>query len=207
MNLAERFAALAHRAGVTSGVAQLYRALAAAWAEPHRRYHTTEHLVDCLAQLDAAPDDGADRVAVEAALWFHDAVYQPGARDNEARSAEWAERALVGAGATGEIATEVARLVRLSDHAEPPTDPSGRLLCDVDLAILGSAPAAYAAYERGIRAEYAWVPEPEFRAGRRRVLERLLSRDPLFSTPHFRRRYETTARGNLARALERLSQD
>ena len=204
MSLAARFDALARRLGATAGVADLHAALAAAWAEPHRVYHTTQHLTDCLAELDGAPPRGADVAAVEAALWFHDAVYDTRAGDNEARSAEWAGRALEAAGVPAAVAAEVARLVLLTRHAAIPDDPSGRLLCDVDLAVLGRAPAGYDEFERRIRAEYAWVPEPVFRSERARVLRRLLARDPLYATPHFRRRYEAAARANLTRALARL---
>jgi predicted metal-dependent HD superfamily phosphohydrolase len=141
---------------------------------------------------------------VEAALWFHDAIYDPRAEDNEARSAEWARRALAELGIPPAVADDVARLVRLTRHTDPAPDPSGRLLCDIDLAILGREPERFDAYDRRIRDEYAWVPEPGFRAARTGVLAGLLARSPLYQTEHFRRRYETAARMNLGRALERL---
>ena len=102
---------------------------------------------------------------MEAALWFHDAVYDSRAGDNEARSAEWARRALAELGIPPAVADDVARLVRLTDHADPAPDPAGRLLCDIDLAILGREPEAFDTYDRHIREEYAWVPEADFRAG------------------------------------------
>ncbi|HEX6106170.1 MAG TPA: hypothetical protein VFZ26_11340, partial [Gemmatimonadales bacterium] len=92
-----RFSDLVHRLGGGPEVGWLYAALAAAWAEPHRVYHGTGHLRECLAELDGAPADGADRSTVEAALWFHDAVYDPKARDNEERSADWAARSILAA--------------------------------------------------------------------------------------------------------------
>ena len=153
----------------------------AAWAEPDRRYHDLDHLRDCLAELDRAPADGADRDRVEAALWFHDAIYDPRADDNEARSAEWARRALAELGVPSAVADDVARLVGLTRHTGPAPDPSGRLLCDIDLAILGREPEAFDAYDRRIREEYAWVPEPDFRAARIGVLTGLLARSPAVS--------------------------
>jgi predicted metal-dependent HD superfamily phosphohydrolase len=74
-------------------------------------------------------------------------------------------------------------------------------MCDIDLSILGYPVEAFDAYERDIRAEYAWVPEEAFRHGRRRILEGLLRRDPLFQTETFRRRFESSARANLRRVL------
>lgn len=203
-DLSRRFNELLQRLGAAGDSRPLADSLLAAWTEPHRRYHDLDHLRDCLAELDGAPAAGADRDRVEAALWFHDAIYDPQAGDNEAQSAEWARRALAELGIPPTVADDVARLVRLTRHTEPAPDPSGRLLCDIDLAILGRQPQAFDAYDRGIRDEYAWVPEPDFRAARAGVLAALLARSPLYQTEHFRRRYETAARTNLGRALERL---
>jgi predicted metal-dependent HD superfamily phosphohydrolase len=175
-----------------------------AYTEPHRRYHGLDHLRDCLEQLDAAPAAGETRDLGETALWFHDAVYVPGASDNEARSAEWAARALAGAGAPEARAHEVARLVRLTDHARLAEDPAGALVCDVDLSILGRPPAEFAEYERRIRAEYDRVPEPLYRMGRVSVLAGLLARQPLYRSDYFRALYEAAARRNLKRSIENL---
>jgi predicted metal-dependent HD superfamily phosphohydrolase len=204
MDLSRRFSELLRRLGGTGDPQPLAEAVLAAWAEPARRYHNLDHLRDCLTELDRAPADGADRNRVEAAVWFHDAIYDPRARDNEERSAEWARRALVELGVPSAVVDDVARLVRLTGHAGPTPDPSGRLLCDIDLAILGREPRAFDTYDRHIREEYAWVPEPDFRAERAGVLAGLLSRSPLYQTEHFRGLYETAARKNLSRALQQL---
>ena len=203
-DLSRRFSELLRRLGAPGDPQPLIEAVLAAWADPARRYHTLDHLRDCLAELDRAPADGAARDRVEAALWFHDAVYNTRAGDNEARSAEWARRALAELGVPSAVADDVARLVRLTGHSGPTPDPSGRLLCDIDLAILGREPEVFDTYDRHIREEYAWVPEPDFRSARAGVLAGLLSRSRLYQTERFRGLYETAARRNLSRALERL---
>ena len=205
-DLSRRFSELLRRLGASRDPQPLADAVLAAWAEPARRYHTLDHLRDCLAELDRSPADGADRDRVEAALWFHDAIYDSRAADNEARSAEWARRALTELGIPPAVGDDVSRLVKLTNHAGPAPDPAGRLLCDIDLAILGREPEAFDTYDRHIREEYAWVPEPDFRVARAGVLAGLLSRSPLYQTDHFRDLYETAARRNLSRALERLGQ-
>lgn len=202
--LGERFAALVRRLGGTGDPGPVFDALVAAWREPGRHYHTLAHLRDTLAELDQAAPPAPTDLLVEAALWFHDAVYDPRAHDSEARSAAWAERALGELGVAPAAAAEVARLVRLTRHDQPPADDTGKLLCDVDLSILGRDPDTFAHYEAAVRAEYAWLPDAAWRAGRRRVLETLLARRPLFSTPRFQARYEAPARRNLAASLQRL---
>ncbi len=203
-DLSRRFGELLRRLGASADPGPLADAVLTAWAEPARRYHNLDHLRDCLAELDGAPADGADRDRVEAALWFHDAIYDPRAGDNEALSADWARRALAERGVPSAVADDVARLVELTRHTDPAPDPSGRLLCDIDLAILGRDPETFDTYDRHIREEYAWVPESDLRAARADVLGGLLARARLYQTEHFRRRYETVARTNLARALEVL---
>ena len=179
--------------------------LLARWAEPHRRYHTLQHLRECLdvfAQHRAlAPRPGE----VALALWFHDAVYDTARHDNEAESAAWARRVLVEAGADAACAERVHALILATRHSETPSTPDAKLLVDIDLAILGAAPARFAEYERQIRDEYGFVPEPLFRAKRAEILRGFLARPALFSTPALVDRFEAAARANLARAIADLA--
>lgn len=182
------------------------------WSEPQRRYHTLRHLdavldvVDTLAATPAAaaaPGDAAD--AVRLAAWFHDAVYAPDRSENEERSARLAERVLHELGVPEAVVAECARLVRLTvDHDPAPGDVNGELLCDADLAVLGGAPPAYAAYAAAVREEYAFVPDQDFRAGRAAILRQLLALPALFRTPAAVAAYQDRARANLAAELDRL---
>ncbi|QDY77457.1 HD domain-containing protein [Streptomyces qinzhouensis] len=180
--------------------------LLARWSEPQRRYHTTDHLAAVLDRVDLLADRAADPDLVRLAAWFHDAVYRPDRSENEERSAGLAERALPEAGLSAAATAEVARLVRLTvSHAPEPGDANGAVLCDADLAILASPPAAYRAYARAVREEYAFVPDDAFRQGRAEVLRRLLGLPRLFHTPYGAREWETAARANLTAELARLA--
>ncbi|MFK0217314.1 hypothetical protein ACIQWN_03885 [Streptomyces vinaceus] len=180
--------------------------LLAAWAEPQRRYHTTAHLADVLARIDELAPHAADPAAVELAAWFHDAVYRPDRSENEERSAALAERALPELGIGAARTAEVARLVRLTvTHDPAPGDTNGEALCDADLAVLAGAPEAYAAYAAAVRAEYGFVPEDAFRAGRAAVLRQLLGLPRLFRTPYGAAHWEAPARRNLATELALLA--
>jgi predicted metal-dependent HD superfamily phosphohydrolase len=201
----ERFADLLRRLGATGDPLPAADAVLAAYAAPERTYHGLAHLSDCLAQLDQAATAGAHRDLVEAALWFHDVVYHSRADDNERRSGAWAQQVCRDLGLSPAATAEIERLVTLTDHRAPPTDASGRLLCDIDLSILGRPPEQFDAYDAAIRAEYASVPDDAYRAGRRQVLAGLLARDALYGTEGFHRRYEAAARANLSRALARLA--
>uniref|UniRef100_A0AAU2JSI1 Metal-dependent HD superfamily phosphohydrolase n=1 Tax=Streptomyces sp. NBC_00049 TaxID=2903617 RepID=A0AAU2JSI1_9ACTN len=180
--------------------------LLAAWAEPQRRYHTTAHLADVLARTDVLAPHAADPAAVELAAWFHDAVYRPDRSENEERSAALAERALAELGIDAARTAEVARLVRLTvTHDPAPGDTNGEALCDADLAVLAGAPEAYAAYVAAVRAEYGFVPDDAFAAGRAAVLRQLLDLPRLFRTPYGSTHWEAPARANLAAELATLT--
>jgi len=166
--------------------------LLARWAEPHRRYHTLDHLRAVLAAVDRLAHLAADADAVRLAAWFHDAVYEGRAGWDEERSAQLAE---------------AARLVRLTAaHAPEPGDRDGAVLCDADLAILAAPPDGYAAYAAAVREEYRHVPDAAFAAGRAGVLSRLLAMPRLFRTPVARELWEERARANLAAELARLAE-
>lgn len=179
--------------------------LLARWAEPQRRYHTTDHLAAVLDHIDVLEDHADDPDLVRLAAWFHDAVYAPDRSENEERSARLAERALTEAGLPADRTAEVARLVRLTVTHDPADgDHNGEALCDADLAILATSPDAYAAYAAAVREEYGFVPDEAFRRGRADVLRRLMALPRLFRTPYGAANWEGPARENLATELALL---
>ncbi|MDH6118195.1 putative metal-dependent HD superfamily phosphohydrolase [Kitasatospora sp. GAS204A] len=205
--LLERWNALLERCGATADPEPYGRALLARWAEPQRRYHTTDHLLAVLDEVDALAEHAADPDAVRLAAWFHDAVYKPDRSENEERSAQLAIRALDEAGLPAALVAEVVRLVRLTvGHRPRPGDRDGEVLCDADLAVLGRSPQAYARYAAAVREEYAFVPEAAFRQGRAAILRQLLALPALYRTPAAHARYDGPARANLAAELAELSE-
>ena len=182
-------------------------ALERAYAEPHRRYHTRRHIADCLARLDAWPGLSADDHRILTwAIWWHDAIYDAKASDNEARSADMARADLPALGATPAEIDEVARLILLTaGHQVPQGDRLGAVLVSIDLSILAATPADYDAYATAVRDEYAFVPEDLWRTGRARVLQHFLDAPVIYPDPAFRAAHEAQARANLAREIASLT--
>ena len=193
------------RLGLKTPQDDLLARLVARWAEPHRTYHTLQHLRECLALFEGDHALAAHPGEVAIALWFHDAIYDTSRHDNEAESAAWAQRAMLRAGAPAGAIERVQALIMATRHSQVPATPDERLLVDIDLAILGAAPARFDEYERQIRAEYGFVPEAVFRARRGEILRAFLARPELFSTPTCVARFEATARANLAKAIAALA--
>lgn len=199
MNTNQRWRTLWQAIGATSDHAPIYQNLLDAYGEKQRAYHTLKHIQDCLTQLDRTHHTNI----IETAIWFHDAVYDPQAHDNEEQSAAWAVRTLQEGNVAPHIIRAVERLILITKHQQPPTHPDECLLLDIDLSILGQSPATFDHYETLIRQEYAWVPETAYRAGRAKILNAFLNRAALYHTPFFQP-YEIQARENLTRSINKL---
>ncbi|MGJ8638625.1 MAG: HD domain-containing protein [Opitutaceae bacterium] len=196
----ERWMAICKRLGVGSEYAlQLWDLLLSAYAEPSRHYHNLEHVDHMLGWLDRSGDRTDE---LEIAIWFHDVIYDPMATDNEAQSAALFESRM------GEYLPEaftesVIRLILATDiRRARGTQADEQLMVDIDLSILSAEPEIYQAYTEAVRREYAMVPDAKFKAGRREVLQQILS-CPIYRTDLFLDR-EPLARRNLEIELARL---
>ena len=190
--------------GVPNADQDLFDQLIACYSESHRHYHTLQHLQECLAHLENLKALAQRPAEVELALWFHDAIYQTGRKDNEEKSAEWAHDSALAAGLTSHSADRIFSLVLVTKHDALPDNNDAEVLGDIDLGILGAAPERFDEYERQVQEEYSWVPGPLYRRRRRKVLQGFLSRQTIYFTEPFRTLYEIQARDNIARSLGRL---
>ena len=187
--------------GARSDGEALFAALTAAWREPHRRYHTLQHLGECIDLLERVRDLATHAAEIEAGLWFHDAVYDVERSDNEARSADWLREAARADGVDAETAERICALIMATRHDALPSGTDAQLLVDIDLAILAADEDRFAEYERQIRAEYAFVPDATFQARRRAILAAFLGRERIYSTPRLHGELESKARANLDKAI------
>jgi predicted metal-dependent HD superfamily phosphohydrolase len=189
--------------------AAMGRDLLTRYGENGRFYHNRDHLYHVLTTIKAICAPARPDLALLLAAWYHDAVYDLRAADNEAQSTALARQQLQAAGLDRELVDEVARLILLTEKHEVTEagislrkQENGRILLDADLAILGAEPDHYRQYAQAIRQEYAFVPEAEYRQDRAKILRRLLDRQPLYYTP-FMQAYSRQARRNLTAELLR----
>lgn len=187
----------------------LRQELSALYAAPSRAYHGIGHIEAMLALAHEYRARLADPEAVEAAIWFHDAVYDSRARDNEAQSAALARERLAGRADARRLDRIAAMIEATATHVLPGFADAGAardaaLFLDMDLAVLGADPQTYAAYEQAVRQEYDWVPQSGWVAGRAAVLRGFLAREHIFHTPEFRARFEVRARENVRASLAAL---
>lgn len=190
--------------GASTASEELYHQLVACYSEPHRKYHTIQHLDECLTHFESICTLAEHADEVELALWFHDAIYDTSKKDNEKRSAEWARDSVLAARVSGEKADRIYELVMATMHNALPKGRDAEVLVDIDLGILGAEAARFDSYEAQVREEYSQVPEPLYRWARKKVLEEFVRRKWIYSTEPFRARYEARARANIARSIARL---
>lgn len=172
--------------------------LVAAYSVPHRFYHTLEHLNEMFNVAGKLADEAIDLSAVQLAIWFHDAVYDPPATDNEDRSAALAVELLRPRGIPEETLECVVAMIRATAHGTvSDVGADTAVLLDADLAILSAEERRYARYAADIRREYGWVDETAYRAGRTKVLEGFLRRPRIYRTERMHAAAEEAARANL----------
>lgn len=183
--------------------------LKAAYATPPRAYHDFAHVQEVMRRYDEVAQGPGWRQPVEVALavLYHDAIYEAGQSDNEARSAELAlehiGRWMPSAGVDAQrVRTLIVLTARHGSFAPGEVDDEAALFLDCDMAILGAAPAVFDAYDRGIAAEYrGHVPGWLFKINRRRFLKALLGRERIYLSGFFHERLDSQARHNLRRAV------
>ena len=182
----------------------LFDRLVAAHGEPHRHYHTLEHVGEVLKVAGRLADAAADPAAVQLAIWFHDTIYDPRASDNEVASADLAVASLQPLGLPAATLAHVTAMIRATAHTTAgEVDADTAVLLDADLAILSAEERRYARYAADIALEYAWVEAEAYRAGRLRVLEGFLARPRIYRTERMHAAADDAARRNLRVEIER----
>jgi len=200
----DRWAGLWRAIGASGDPSPWHERLTAAYVEPQRHYHNQQHIAECLAQFDAARHLAPQPEAVEFAIWFHDAIYDPKAPDNEEQSAELAKRCLTESGLSERFRQSVSTLILATKTHQVGGNPNAAVLLDVDLSILGQPEERFLEYETQIRKEYQWVPKIIFGSKRAKILEQFLARDRIYTTDWFHQKYEQTARHNLQTSIRQL---
>jgi len=187
--------------GAKGGAEDAYQALLAAYQQPHRHYHTLQHLTECLRLWQQCQSLAEQPAEVAMALWFHDAVYQIPGAGNEAKSADWAVSVLTAAKVAAPQVERIRQLILATAHQAQPEVGDQQLIVAIDLAILAADSPRFAEYEQQIRAEYRRVPWFLYRRKRRQILQQFLARPILFEPPLLHQQFEAKARQNLHHRL------
>ncbi len=172
--------------------------LVAMYSQSHRYYHNLEHIAEVLKVAGRLRKFAENPNAVLLAVWYHDAIYDPKQRDNEAKSADFARNVLEPLAVPTPTIASVTDLILATAHGTPHEwNADMRVMLDADLAILGSGETRYLRYAADIRCEYMWVPDADYATARVAILDGFLARQRIFHNDVVFLEGEASARRNM----------
>ena len=184
---------------------RVFLELVNAYSSDTRFYHGLSHIKYMLEAIAPWESQANNYPAIQLSAWFHDAIYNPKAKDNEEKSAEYAAKVLNELKISPCTIDAVNQIIlNTKHHHAEPEDIDSQILLDADLAILGEDESSYQFYAKGIRREYAWLSAEDYRLGRINVLKKLLQRPRIYFTEKMFEQYEAKARQNILTEIKSL---
>lgn len=202
--LRQQWTAMLENRAPAQGVGEaVFSEIVKAYAARSRHYHNLQHLADLFRQFETYRTRLKNKDLVAASIFFHDVVYRPTRRGNEAKSAEYAAKRLPQLGFQPEETQLVSDFIRATHRHELPGSPHPDLpwFLDFDLAILGAPWETYLDYTRKIRREYQIYPDLLYVPGRRQAMEQFLLRLKIYFTQAFQDMFEASARANIRQEI------
>ena len=174
-----------------------------AYSHPTRHYHNLEHIQHLLNLSEKVREISDNLAILQFSAWFHDYVYDSQAKDNEFKSAIYAEKTLNTLNVSPDIIQLVKQIILSTQKHEPLTDNIDNLIfLDADLSILGASSDKYLKYAQAIRQEYSWLSNGDYQQGRKQILANFLARERIYYTDYFYQQLEMQARNNLESEIE-----
>jgi predicted metal-dependent HD superfamily phosphohydrolase len=162
--------------------------------EPHRRYHNLEHVLEMWRwHREYSRGRFSDAVVASFCL-YHDAIYQPCAKDNELRSAElWLRD-------SQDHPLVHDAILASADHFTVQREPCVDWCLNLDLLRLGTPNHEFTQHGLDIRAEYAQLSDHQWVKASSEFRAKVMAQSTIFRFAEFAG-FERQARYNLATAL------
>ncbi|MFN8255346.1 MAG: hypothetical protein U0W24_06630 [Bacteroidales bacterium] len=177
-----------------------------AYSARGRYYHNLDHIGRMLESYLKFNNQLKDPVNVAFAIFFHDVVYSAKRKDNEEKSAVYAENILK------QLNFNISGINKCKDyilatktHINIKKDSDLDFFLDFDLEILGSGWDSYSSYIDKIRKEYRIYPDLVYIPGRKKVLTHFLKLERIYKSEIYIELFEKQARENLEKELKMLS--
>ncbi len=185
-------------------IQELWSEVNLVYGSPSRHYHNISHLDNMTEALLPIKTEIQDWQTVIFSLVYHDIIYNPLRKDNEAKSAELAYARLTRLNLAEPIKDKCKTQILATRDHQLSEDADTNYFTDADLVILGAGAENYLAYTTQIRREYSHFPDLLYKPGRRKVLNHFLEMDKIFKTKYFQEKYEAQARMNISLELQSL---
>lgn len=169
--------------------------------EKQRHYHDLSHLYNLYLVKNEYENCLKNPSLIEAAIWFHDAIYIPQNKDNEVKSAELAVEVLNNKNLPFDLKDLKLLIESTAKHQPLKNDTDFHYFLDFDLGILAADTAIYQKYVDAIRQEYSMYPTFLYKIGRKKVLKSFLKRERIYFSEVFFEKYEKQARENILKEI------
>ena len=168
----------------------------------NRFYHTIDHVIYMLDNIDNFKLTSKKRLKLEIAIWFHDVIYDSKKTDNEEKSGKYANFFLKMIGVPKKHRKEVKQLILITSHKEIPKSKLERIICDLDLLEFSEKWHLENSFK--IRKEYSHLSDDDWNKGRKEFLEFMLLKKYIYNTSEYRDGLEVKTRTNLIEELNLL---
>ncbi|MBN2893070.1 MAG: hypothetical protein JXL97_14470 [Bacteroidales bacterium] len=182
----------------------LWQQIEANYSEKSRFYHTLTHLNEMFDLLDQVKSQITDYDTVFFAVFYHDIIYNPQAKDNEEQSADLMKNSLSKINFPSEKINNCYDQIIATKSHSPTLSKDTNFLLDADLAILGQTSEKYQNYTQQIRKEYSFYSNEEYKKGRIKVLNHFLKNESIYKTIFFKEKFEKQARLNIQNELNTI---
>lgn len=192
------FARIGYRRHIDQKLAEVKRL----YRGPNRHFHNWDHILEGILFL--IEHSAVLEYEFGIAYLYHDAVYVPGAPDNELRSAYLCYKDLVDGGVPQRSAWHKFILIMATAHDRDLSNASAKEqeMSDVDLLPLAKPWDEFERRSQLIRKEFSHVPDEDFWKGRKNFFAHMLARPHIFYTRYCRDEFEEQAQNNLRRFVE-----
>jgi predicted metal-dependent HD superfamily phosphohydrolase len=153
-----------------------YNVLLAMWNESHRAYHTQNHLLDLIEQINENKSQYKSQKDYDKMILcalFHDCVYDPMRNDNEEKSAEFFMNCCQ---EKNQDILDIKQMI-LDTKTHEATTPLSEKFNELDMNIVERDFNQLLEWEKGIREEYKAYGDM-YKMGRIQFLESLLDKYP-----------------------------
>lgn len=145
-----------------------------AWSEPHRKYHTTDHLISVLKYIDkyrfGLPNEFYDALVL--ASFFHDCYYDPkSSKNNEDESIRRFLFEFRTKGDNWNIRNAVMAMIEATKHRKRPSQYLIRLFWEADNHQFYDGYETLLKNEHLIRQEFIHLPKSVYRTNRIKFLK------------------------------------
>jgi predicted metal-dependent HD superfamily phosphohydrolase len=145
------------------------------WSESQRSYHSIEHLKDLLAVIKKIPSKRKMFEALVITAIYHDIVYDPMAKDNEEKSAEYFLNKCEN---KEDVWIKKIYDAILDTKAHKSTNEISKIFNDLDMDVLKRDYPELLKWESGIYSEYKFFGNENYKEGRLKFLEGELDNYP-----------------------------